>query len=1712
MAKYKVKADYIALNKSRQKTEKGEIHERDIMTINPMEDLFTPGQDIVFSDSNFKFSVRTDLNEAKKHSRDAWISSPSSSVTWTLNDVDSSPISTETEIRLKPDYTSIKDFAHYGSSFELIKGTVNDVIMNFPAELYFSDKKFGEMFPNEINDRFADYYVISNQFGIDIDTDYIDESKVDNPYRYLCLYDKSYDYYEDGIFMGNGITRGSFVPEENINGCQGLIGTIKLSAKRNNPDTGDTHEISVRPDYLTINSAATETTLSVRTSPEDGWTVSNVPNWISMTTGGTGDTIVTLSIEENSETVERTCALTFKNTVSNKTATCHIVQVGREEIEFQVSPTEFSIPYLGANKKIYIIADSTHQWEIVNSSDIPDWLIVPDDKLSGYGSAEINIEIIESTSSSERTFDLNFKDLMSNESYTVNILQAAIPEEPIWVMPSTLEFTADQSTKYLYVTLPSNHEWTVSNIPNWISMVTGGTGNKNIEVTVDSNYETGEDRECELLFTDVVTTKTYTVSVVQEGGIIFNVEPQNVQVGADNGLTELIITNPLYHRWKIISYSPWISPTSQEGVGEGVLTIGFYENESTSDRNGTIVFEDTVTQKTYNVSFTQSGYIFNVNPSEITGITSEGGTVQVSLNITNNHSWSIISMPILNWVTSDTITGVGNTTLTITVSENSMDVLRRGTIVFKDNIRNKTITLSVEQEGGELSPMSISPTYMEVGADQPSTPYEITITNSSNHAWEVSTNETWIQPVTTAGTGSGTLKVGINDNPNNTTRTGNLIIEDKVTSEQHTVVFVQDAYIFNVDPHNVAFGPDEGSVRLTLNNPLQHTWEVTDKPTNWADILPHTGRTESEITLQWTNCDSENGRTGTVVITDTVRQKDVSIFLDQEGYTFDVYIEGTGEKEAEVEMMGGYVYVAFDNPLHHEWEVVSISEEWILAAQTDGTSDSLMLTILANGRITDLTLPRTGTITFRDKERPDKYYDIKIKQKGKSSVRKAIRQSLLSGEEVSVPIYVYLLNGQKYLLYSNNRPDFAKMSFRPCKEIINEYFNSIDDFELVLLNRDSNPKYKSIFETPYETDYGNKYTMESYIWPSENEWNPIISGPQYEAYINRLIDLSNYHDEYDTNILWRMLTHEAIKNLDWSFFRTNIDGDISETEEVDNIDTSKVEPIIQLYGRQFDGLKRYIDAIKYINNVTYNGKNNAPDYVLTDMVEIGGFNVKLPIPTGKTDVITSDTLFSARTEGYSEVDCNVGFVRNLKINEHYLTSIKGTRKGVESILGLLGLREDEYEIHEKLAIAEGNGEGYCSFSDEIVGDIGYERPCNVEGITYPYAKDVIGLNISKDTFKEGDDLFSGIGVKAMPCYKDMLDDSIKHPTYFAVPWYKNGKNYDGGWYFQSKGGWGKTDTKAIDNPELTDVTSITNDNFIYDESETYLKSAANIDELLSFTYSDVEDGTICYITDIGGIEGRYTEIDELTEDANAGSGYSHYFVLINKKNLMTFGKISDESIPDEKRYGWKYISKVELREGETENAQKVIYLESIKESTEGNNPHFGGGFYDDGQEYIDYMGNIFKYTLEESGFTYLSQEDIDAAANYTFNILSDITDDRKSDYFFNPLLNENPNINVDYHMVEVDTDGNVNEMEKSVEGEFSGYTPYNYEEGETNEEPSANSIINLKNVEIIFKVPFEIVEDGYEEEWKNYVTNVVMEYVKQVLPSTTIFNWKFEEE
>lgn len=652
---------------------------------------------------------------------------------------------------------------------------------------------------------------------------------------------------------------------------------------------------------------------------------------------------------------------------------------------------------------------------------------------------------------------------------------------------------------------------------------------------------------------------------------------------------------------------------------------------------------------------------------------------------------------------------------------------------------------------------------------------------------------------------------------------------------------------------------------------------------------------------------------------------------------------------------------------------------------------------------------------------------------------------------------IYLNNEGKYILVTQNNGE--GVIIKPKQEIIDKFWDTLDDFERVLLNKETTPAYKSVFNWYYMTEDGYFMEPRTFIWPTVNNdgITPDMTTGSFNGYLSSLIELAAYHDNIDSDNLWRMNTHESIKNLNWAFSSTS--------DDYEELDSSKMENLIHVYGRIFDDLKRSIDNIKQTNTITYNENGNLPDYFLTDKADLEGWDCtsicnSMDRTISSPEIKTEDDIVIYK-EGKTVEDVNLTFLRRLCLSSHYLQSLKGTRRGIEVMLGLFGYKPEAdetgfgtYTINEYIAVAH----------------------------KYPLYYDACSLRTTTGEYVNSDE-----HTNFMWGYPVLTITPTEGPSYL-VPWFDKNEEYNDPFYFQSKGGWGKIDKTPI----FLDITTIKtlkgNDEVsLYRESENCMRYASNISEMLSISHIDAYDNMLCYVTDISGLvtdEYKAKEGDEGT--------FSHYFILKNSYLSTFLGYVKTETYDC---YGWKnvYLEEFNNEATLTNDGIRVLYLESITTKSKGNNPHIGKNMYDMGDEYLDRFNRIFGVRLDRGEFDFLEEENPEKWNQVNNDMGFDceyVIDNSKCHYFSdgdNVLLTED----------EV--------LENSLNMDFYNNLTNN-EDAPKHDESSSFSVINTKKIEIIFHTGG--VENTYFED---YIIKVVLPYLESMIPSTAILTYKFSD-
>lgn len=197
-------------------------------------------------------------------------------------------------------------------------------------------------------------------------------------------------------------------------------------------------------------------------------------------------------------------------------------------------------------------------------------------------------------------------------------------------------------------------------------------------------------------------------------------------------------------------------------------------------------------------------------------------------------------------------------------------------------------------------------------------------------------------------------------------------------------------------------------------------------------------------------------------------------------------------------------------------------------------------------------------------------------------------------------IDAYRINGIVY--YACNYINFY---IEPQRDLIESYFSNLRGLARKLLNRNSVPLYTAKLLTPYEMPSGYyMLTNRSYIWPS-NGYCIDIDSPSYNMYFNSLMDTAEKYDKAYSDCIWRCMTHETIKNFDWTYRR-----EYAENDALENIEGGqRMEELLHFYGYIYDIVKRYVDGIKMTNKISYDGYDNCADAEISDKNHDKGWDI-----------------------------------------------------------------------------------------------------------------------------------------------------------------------------------------------------------------------------------------------------------------------------------------------------------------------------------------------------------------------------------------------------------------------------------------------------------------------------------------------------------------------
>ena len=279
---------------------------------------------------------------------------------------------------------------------------------------------------------------------------------------------------------------------------------VELTGATIDVSWGEIANVNVSPTTLFAWSQGAYDTITINSNVP--WTISATTDWIitSVSGGGTGTTVVNVSINPNQTLSARTGDIEIIYQDYRGTIT-EVISVTQETIEpiWNVSPTGVTFSQEGGSDDIQNIWIQTNLPLNYWSYTVPEWItanLFPV-ALNNYRLACVADNNIASLV--DRTGNISISHIDPSGTYTdiINVRQTG---GMLWnLSPDTLSFDVggESKTLTLVTNLPQS-AWNVT-YPSWVTVTTSQTGDYTwtITCTASQNLVTGETREGSIVFT-----------------------------------------------------------------------------------------------------------------------------------------------------------------------------------------------------------------------------------------------------------------------------------------------------------------------------------------------------------------------------------------------------------------------------------------------------------------------------------------------------------------------------------------------------------------------------------------------------------------------------------------------------------------------------------------------------------------------------------------------------------------------------------------------------------------------------------------------------------------------------------------------------------------------------------------------------------------------------------------------------------------------------------------------------------------------------------------------------------------------------------------------------------------------------------------------------------------------------------------------------------
>jgi hypothetical protein len=251
--------------------------------------------------------------------------------------------------------------------------------------------------------------------------------------------------------------------------------------------------------------------------------------------------------------------------------------------------------------------------------------------------------------------------------------------------------------------------------------------------------------------------------------------------------------------------------------------------------------------------------VLTTSTNSLTIATEENSKVSFSVNTLKN--WTVTSDQ--SWLSLNTTTGTGNSTLIVTAAANPRAEKRSAILTVTDSGSNPQL-VTVTQDGA-TPVLTTSQSSTTIGALSGSTN---SLNISSNLNWTAGSNQSWLTLSSSTGSGNATLNLTAASNPTIGTRTAIITLTGTgITAQTVTVIQDAGAAILTTSVNNLTIAAALNSTK-TISVYSNVNWTATSDQT-WLKVSPAsaTNSTSTLTTVAFTAQENPTTNTRTANVT-----------------------------------------------------------------------------------------------------------------------------------------------------------------------------------------------------------------------------------------------------------------------------------------------------------------------------------------------------------------------------------------------------------------------------------------------------------------------------------------------------------------------------------------------------------------------------------------------------------------------------------------------------------------------------------------------------------------------------------------------------------------------------------------------------------------------------------------------------------------------------